>query len=118
MDRLLNVMTLLSLALIVQVLTAVRRAHIRVEYSVAWLGAAVVLLVLSRSSRLLNWIASLIGIDQPPVALLLLVFVVFLVVFYRFSLRISDLKDANIELSQKIAILEFKLQSLHEDRNS
>ena len=38
--------------------------------------------------------------------------------FYRFSLRISDLKDANIELSQKIAILEFKVHSLHEDRHS
>ena len=118
MDRLLNVLTLLSLALIALVLTSVRRAHIRVEYSVAWLGAAIVLLVLSRSSSLLQWVAELIGVDQPPVALLMLVLCVFIVVFYRFSLRISDLKDANIELSQKIAILEFRLQSLHEDRNN
>ena len=54
MDRLLNVMTLLSLGLIVLVLMSVRRSHIRVEYSVSWLGAATVLLVLSRSRSLLG----------------------------------------------------------------
>ena len=80
--------------------------------------AAVMVFLLSRNSALLQWVASLIGIDQPSVALLLIVLCVFLVVFYRFSLRISDLKDANIELSQKIAILEFKVHSLHEDRHS
>jgi len=119
MDRLLNVMALLSLALIVMVLSSVRRAHIRVEYSVAWLVAAVMVFLLSRFSGVLHWMAWMVGIDQPSVALLLIVFCLFLVVFYRFSLRISDLKDANIELSQKIAILEFKIHSLHhEDRHS
>ncbi len=46
MDRLLNVITVFSLLLIGLVLLSVRRAHIRVEYSVSWLIAAVVLLVL------------------------------------------------------------------------
>jgi hypothetical protein len=49
MDRLLNVMTILSLVLMAVVLFSVRRSHIRVEYSVSWLGAALILLVLSRS---------------------------------------------------------------------
>ena len=48
MDRLLNVTTGVSLVLLVIVLISVRRAHIRVEYSVSWLAAAVALLVLSR----------------------------------------------------------------------
>src|SRR2546423_1522515 len=39
MDRLLNFTTGLSLLLIVLVLASVRRAHIRVEYSVSWLLA-------------------------------------------------------------------------------
>lgn len=116
MGRLLNVLTGLSIGLLVMVLTSVRRAHIRVEYSVAWLTSAVVLLILSRNGRLLSWIAELIGVDSPPVALLLLMLCVFVIVFYRFSLRVSDLKDANIALTQKIAILEYKLQELHEDR--
>ena len=48
MHHLLNVVTLLSLVLLAIVLVSVRRAHIRVEYSVSWLGAAVTLIVLSR----------------------------------------------------------------------
>ena len=109
MDRLLNVMTVLSIALIAMVLFSVRRAHIRVEYSVSWLGAAVVLLVLSRMRGLLAWVAERLGIEYAPLALLIMVLCVFLVVFYRFSVIISDLKDANIAMAQRLAILEYHL---------
>jgi hypothetical protein len=114
MDRLLNVMTILSLVLIAVVLFSVRRSHIRVEYSVSWLGAALILLLLSRSPGALNWIAAQLGLSDAPLALLILVFCVFLVVIYRLSVVISDLKDANIAMAQRLAILEFQLQSLNE----
>jgi hypothetical protein len=117
-DRLLNVMTGLSLTLIVLVLRSVRRAHIRVEYSVSWLGAAVTLLVLSRSDWALERIARLLGIDDPPLALLLIVGCLFLIVFYRFSIVMSDLKDANISLAQRVAILEYHLRSSHENQET
>jgi len=115
MDRLLNVMTVLSIALMLLILFSVRRSHIRVEYSVSWLGASVILLVLSRSHTLLNWIAGYLGLNYPPLALVMLVLCVFLVVFYRFSIIISDLKDANIKLVQRLAIVEFHLQNGHEE---
>lgn len=114
MDRLLNVMTILSLVLMAVVLFSVRRSHIRVEYSVSWLGAAVILLVLSRSQSVLNWIAAQLGLADAPLALVILVFCVFLVVIYRLSVVISDLKDANIAMAQRLAIVEFQLQSLNE----
>jgi len=114
MDRLLNVMTILSLLLMAAVLFSVRRSHIRVEYSVSWLGASLILLLLSFSPRALNWIATQLGLADPPVALLMLVFCVFLVVIYRLSVVISDLKDANIAMAQRVAILEFELQHLNE----
>jgi hypothetical protein len=111
-----NVMTLLSIGLFVLVLASVRRAHIRVEYSVSWLGAAVVLLVLSRSRSILERVATLLGVGSGPLALIMLALCVFLVVFYRFSVIISSLKDANIALTQRVAILEFHLRALHERR--
>lgn len=117
-DRLLNFMTLLSVALIVLVLRSVRRAHIRVEYSVSWLGAAVTLLVLSRSNWALDSIARLLGIADPPLALLLVVGCIFLIVLYRFSTVISDLKDANISLAQRVGILEYHLRNLHENQEN
>ena len=118
MDRLLNVMTLLSIVLIVLVLISVRRSHIRVEYSVSWLGAALVVLVLSRAHGVLEWLAGSLGVSYAPLALVMLVFCVFLVVFYRFSVVISDLKDANIALTQRVAILEFQLRSMDEQHPS
>ena len=114
MDRLLNVITIFSVLLIGLVLSSVRRAHIRVEYSVSWLLAALVLLLLSRWRTLLEWIAAALGVGGSPLALLMLAGAVFLVVLYRFSLIISRLKDSNIALAQRVAILEFHLESLDE----
>ena len=48
----------------------------------------------------------------PPLALLLIVGCVFLLIFYRFSIIISQLKDDNIALAQRVAILEYHIQSL------
>jgi hypothetical protein len=114
MDRLLNVMTLLSALLLIGILISVRSSHIRVEYSVSWLSAAFILLVLSRSHGLLTWITNFLGLTDSPLTLMMLVFAVFLVVFYRFSMIISRLKDANIALTQRLAIVEFQLQNGHE----
>jgi hypothetical protein len=114
MDRLLTVMMILSFVLMAVVLFSVRRSHIRVEYSVSWLGAALILLLLSQSPAPLYWIAAQLGLADPPLALLILVFCIFLVVIYRLSVVISDLKDANIAMAQRLAILEFQLQNLNE----
>lgn len=118
MDRLSNMLTLFSVGLILLVLGSVRRAHIRVEYSVSWLGAALALLLLSRSPSLLEWLARTTGVGDPPLALLMAVSGVFLFVFYRFSVMVSHLKDANVALTQRVAILEYYLRAQHEDRQA
>jgi len=112
LDRLLNVMTGLSALLLLMVLLSVRRARIRVEYSVSWLIAALALLLLSRARGLLRAIADLLGVTYPPLALLLIVGCLFLIIFYRFSIVISRLKDDNIALAQRVAILEYHIQAL------
>ena len=114
MDRLPIVMTAFSIALIVAILVSVRRQHIRVENSVSWLVAAVVLLFFTSSRSMMAWISSLLGIADPVMALLMMWGAVFLAVLYRLSLRLSHLKDSNIALTQQVAILEFRLESLDE----
>jgi hypothetical protein len=112
LDRLLNVMTATSVLLIVLVLGSLRRAHIRVEYSVSWLIASVALLVLSRSRPMLEVVSNYLGITYPPLVLMLFIGMVFLIMFYRFSVIISKLRDDNIALAQRVAILEYHLRSL------
>ncbi len=114
MDGLLNFLTGLSLVLIAMVLFSVRRSHIRVEYSVSWFGAALTLLLVSRSEAVMNRASELLGMTAAPLALLTLAGCVFLIVLFRLSVLISALKDANIALAQRVAILEFHLQSLNE----
>ncbi len=112
MDRLLNVTTVLSVVLLVMVLISVRRAHIRVEYSVSWLLASVVMLVLSRTRPLLDAVTRLTGIPDSPLTLFLLTGSVFLIMFFRFSIIMSHLRDDNIALAQRVAILEYHIHSL------
>lgn len=113
MDELLDFTTGMSLALLALVLFSIRRQHIRVEYSVSWFGAALALLVLSRWPAALQTLAGWLGIGNPPLALLLIIGMLFLLVIFRLSVIISDLKDANIALTQRLAILEYRLESLH-----
>ena len=115
MEGLLNFLTALSVLLILLVLFSVRRSHIRVEYSVSWLAAALALLLLSRSHATLDWLASALGLTSPPMALMLVVGCVFLLVLFRFSVIISGLKDANIALTQRVAILEYQIEAVHEE---
>jgi len=112
MEGPLTFLTVLSVVLIVLVLRSVRRAHIRVEYSVTWLTAAITLLLLSRSPSLLESVAQRLGITYAPLTILLVSGCVFLIMFYRFSVIISRLKDDNIALAQRVAILEYRLESV------
>jgi hypothetical protein len=118
MNHLLNVVTVFSIVLLAIVLVSVRRAHIRVEYSVTWLGAAATLLLLSRSRTVLDWLTRWLGVSDPPIALIIIVFCVFLGVFFRFSIIISNLKDANIAMAQRVAILEYQIEALNEKQET
>jgi hypothetical protein len=118
-EPLLNAIALVSLAVIALVLLSLRRAHIRVEYSMSWLGAAVALLVLSQWRSLLERVSAWLGLgDDPASVLVLLIVCVLFVVSYRFSIILSRLKDANIALAQKVAILEFQIRTIDEKQQT
>jgi hypothetical protein len=112
--RFLNVMTAFSIVLLGLVLASVRREHIRVEYSVSWLVAGVMLLALSRWRALQDWLSTALGVNDAPLALLMISGAIFLFVLYRLSRVISHLTDSNIALVERVAILEFRMTNLDE----
>jgi len=112
MERLLDVTTVLSILMLVMVLFSVRRSHIRVEYSVSWLVASLVMLLLSRSRPLLEVVTRWSGVPDTPLTLFLISGGVFLIMFFRFSMIISGLRDDNVALAQRVAILEYHLHTL------
>ena len=107
--HLLNSIAIFSVVLIAWVLFSLRRSHIRVEHSVSWLAAGAVLFLLSRWHAVDELLAQALGMTDIPLTLLLVSGAVFLSVLYRLSLRMSSLKDSNIKLAQKIAILEYRM---------
>jgi hypothetical protein len=118
MQSILNVTTALSILLLILVLASVRRARIRVEYSVSWIAAGAALLILSRSGALLEALAGVLGFPNAPTTLLLMAGSVFLLIFFRFSMIVSHLRDDNIALAQRVAILEYHIQSIRDHGNS
>ena len=99
-----------AVLLLVQIIRAVRREHIRVEYSMAWFGAATLLLALSLSQTALDWLSRVLGVDDSSFVLLVVAGVLFLFTFLRFSVQVSELKDHNILLSQKVGLLEWEIK--------
>jgi hypothetical protein len=99
-----------ALLLLVQIIRSVRREHIRVEYSMAWFGAATLLLALSLSQTALDWLSRVLGVDDSSFVLLVVAGVLFLFTFFRFSVQVSELKDHNILLSQKVGLLEWEIK--------
>ncbi len=116
MGRLLDVFAVLSLGLLLVVFRALRREHIRVEHSVSWLAAGATLFILSLNHVLLDRLALWLGLQDAALALVLIILMVFLGVSYRYSRVVSELKDMNITLTQRVAILEYRLHKIDEER--
>ena len=112
MDRLFLTTAALSVALIFMVMHSLRRDHIRVEYSVSWLAAACLMLFLSQWPTGLQLIGARVGVQSPHAVLLSILVGVLLLVLYRVSILLSHLRDNNIALAQKVAILEYRIGEL------
>ena len=114
MRRVEIVMIMGSVGLLLVVLELVRRRRLKEEYSLLWLLTAVVLLALSLWSSSLDLIAKIVGIFYPPTALFVVGFGFVLLLLLYFSTIISKLSGENNNLTQQIAILDWRVQQLEE----
>ena len=115
MERIRIATAIFCILLIIQIIRAVRREHIRVEISMGWFAAAVLLLALGLSDRALNWISDLLGLRGSAFILLTVAGLLFLFTFFRFSIEVSTLKDHSIVLAQKVGLLEWEVRKQREE---
>ncbi|MCE2488944.1 MAG: DUF2304 domain-containing protein [Anaerolineae bacterium] len=109
-DRTMIVGALGSLGALLLVLELVRRRHLREEYALLWLATGVVLLLLSLSRPLLDFLAGLTGIFYPPSALFLVALLFVLTILLHFSVILTRLTQQNRELAQQLALLRHDLE--------
>ena len=96
-----------SLLLILVVLELIRGRRLKERYALLWLATGAVLLVLSAWRGGLNTIAGWVGVSTYPPAVLFAVATLFiLVVLLHYSTVISKLTDENVDLAQRVALLE------------
>ncbi|HZS49390.1 MAG TPA: DUF2304 domain-containing protein [Bryobacterales bacterium] len=113
MERIRIVVAVLTALLIVQIVRSVRREHIRVEYSMTWLGATLLLLILCLSDKAMGLLSGLVGVRDASLVLIILAGVLFVFTFFRYSVVVSSLKDHNIQLAQKVGMLEWEIERLN-----
>ena len=96
-----------SILLVLVVLELVRGRRLKERYALLWLATGAVLLVLSLWRGGLNTIAKWLGVTSYPPAVLFAVATLFiLLVLLHYSTVISKLTDDNVDLAQRIALLE------------
>jgi len=96
-----------SLLLILVVLELIRGRRLKERYALLWLATGAVLLVLSAWRGGLNTIAGWVGVSTYPPAVLFAVATLFiLLVLLHYSTVISKLTDENVDLAQRVALLE------------
>jgi len=99
-----------SAALLLVVVELIRRGRLKERYSLLWLVAGGVLLILSVSKGLLEYLSQLVGIYYPPSFLFLVAFLFLLLITLHFSVSISSLSEKNKKLAQELALLRQKVQ--------
>jgi hypothetical protein len=97
--------------IILATLVSLRRAHIRVEYSVSWLGVGFVLFICAFFPRLLSRVAAALGLD-PQICFIFLGGALAVALLFEVSIVVSQLRDENVILAQKVAIIEYRLSQI------
>lgn len=91
-------------------LFSLRREHIRTEYSVSWLGVGMVLVVLAAFPAPLADLAEFFHTDSRTLLLICAGILISALVF-EISHVVSRLRDENVLMAQRVAILELKLRT-------
>ena len=105
---------LICIFLVAYVFELVRRRHLSEEYSMGWLVAGSMMLILSISEGLLVWVSNLVGATLFTSTLFFFGLVFLVTICLHFSIRISALTNQVRILTQHMGILHSEKQSLEE----
>jgi hypothetical protein len=108
---------LMGAFLFVVIFELARKRKFREELSIIWLLIGLVLALSSFADYIIDPIAARLGISYPPVFVFVVIFFLLVLALLYFSIVVSDLKSKNKELSQKVALMEYKLVRLFEGRS-
>ncbi|HEY4088577.1 MAG TPA: DUF2304 domain-containing protein [Bryobacteraceae bacterium] len=92
-------------------LRSLRREHIRTEYSISWLGVGVILTLLALFADAISQAAHKIGLD-PAICFAAVAAMLISGLVFEISHVVSRLRDENVILTQRLAILEHQVRKV------
>ncbi len=99
-----------SVAFFALIIDFIRRGLLKEKYSVLWIAATMVIIILSLKKGLLDSFAGLLGVAYPPSLLFLVAFIFVLLIILHFSVVISIFHEKNKTLSQELTLLKNALR--------
>lgn len=100
-----------GLVLFFLIFELVRRGKFRQELSITWFAVSILLVASSFADRLIDPLSRIIGIGYPPALVFAWILFCLIIALLYFSTVISDLKGKIKELSQKLALMEYEIES-------
>ncbi|MFN3481185.1 MAG: DUF2304 domain-containing protein [Thermodesulfovibrionales bacterium] len=94
-----------------------RRRRFREELSILWLIVSISLVFGSIADLVIDPLAFALGISYPPALIFLIFFFIVVLTMFYFSVVVSDLKSRNKELSQKVALMEYRIREMGSKRD-
>jgi tellurite resistance protein TehA-like permease len=98
-----------GLLLLILVIELVRRNRLREELSISWFFISFGLLISAVADLIIDPLAFKLGINYPPALVFACLALLLILASLYFSVVISDLKGKIKELTQKIALMEYKI---------
>ena len=93
-----------AVALVVFVLTGIRKSRMRIEDSLFWVGLSLLILLLSVFPELGIWFTDMLGVQSPVNFILLFFIAVILAKCFSLARQVSQLENKVKELVQQVAV--------------
>lgn len=104
----------LGIAVLLFVINLVRTKKLKEEFALLWLLTGIVLVLTPLLIDYLDMLAYALGIEYPPALIFVLAIISLLFVLFQFSMRISRFSDQIKVLTQELALLRARLESLEQ----
>lgn len=102
----------LSVIFIIYIVIIIKKREFSVEESIFWVIGAICSLILAIFPKMIDKISLALGIAYPPSMLFLIAIIFLLFINFRNTKKISKLNEKNIDLAQRVAILQYEVKNL------
>jgi hypothetical protein len=99
-----------SMTFLIVVIELVRKNKLQERYSLLWIFMSIILLILSSTPKIINFLADWLAIKNPPSFLFLFGLVYLLIYNLHLTTVVSRQSERIIKLAQEIALLKEKTE--------